>query len=74
MITVRVFRRGGGPVSGKEVKVHGQGLGQGSSTGRTDSTGSARFDNLNRGKYDVYIDGKRYYSGPIVDVQQIPID
>jgi hypothetical protein len=70
MIAVRVYRSGGGPQSGKEVKVHGQGV----STARTDSTGTAKFENLKRGKYDIYIDGKKIYSGPIVDVQVVHIN
>jgi hypothetical protein len=70
MISVRVYRRGGGPQIGTEVKVHGQGV----SAQKTDSKGTANFENLARGKYDVYIGGERVYSGVIIDVQVVYID
>jgi len=70
MITIRVFRSGGGPISGKDVKIHDGGI----STKRTDSTGTANFENLKRGKYEIYIDGKRVYKGPIVDVQVVYVN
>lgn len=65
MITVRVFRSGGGPVAGKKVQVHSNTT----SESKTDTSGSANFEHLKRGKYQVYVDGKQVYSGPIVDVQ-----
>ena len=70
MITVRVFSREGRAQSGKEVKVHGAGV----SSARTDSSGSANFDRLSSGRYDVYIDGKKVYSGAIVGVQVVHVD
>jgi len=67
MITVKVFRESGNTaVSGKKVSVH---TGSGSADSVTDRNGTANF-NLAGGKsYQVYVDGKRVYSGPIVGVQ-----
>jgi hypothetical protein len=69
MITIRVYRSGGGPQANKVVKVHSP------STvleNRTNSTGSADFD-FDRGKYTVYVDGKQVYRGTIADVQTVYI-
>jgi len=70
MITVRVFRTGGGPQAHKKVKVHS---GAGVSENYTDVNGTAHFERLPRGKYGVYVDGQRVYYGPIVDVQVVYI-
>lgn len=70
MITIRVYRSGGGPQSGKEVSVHST---FGVSKERTDSNGSANFSNLKRGSYQVYCDGKKVHDGPVVDVQVVYI-
>lgn len=67
MITIRVFRSGGGPVANKKVRVHSNGT----SESKTDANGSANFEHLQRGQYQVYVDGKQVYSGPIVDVQVV---
>ncbi len=69
MITIRVYRSGGGPQANKLVKVHGATV----SEGRTDMNGSANFPNLKRGKYEVYVDGKRVHNGLVADVQVVYI-
>lgn len=68
MITVRVFWAGGSALVNKKVRVHSS---TGMSEEYTDTNGSANFEHLKRGKYQVYIDGQQVYSGPIVDVQVV---
>jgi hypothetical protein len=70
MITIRVYRSGGGPLVNKTVKVHSR---SGMSKELTDSNGSANFSNLTRGTYTVYVEGRKVYSGPVVDVQIVYI-
>ena len=65
MITVRVYRSGGGQgVPNKKVKVHSS---LGVKSAITDSTGSAHIP-YDRGKYKIYVDGKEVHNGPVVDV------
>lgn len=71
MITVRVFRRRGGPQSHRQVSVHS---GSTQTKENTDANGSANFERLYRGEYTVYVDGKEVYKGLIVDVQVVYID
>jgi hypothetical protein len=70
LITIRVYRSGGGPQANKLVRVHSK---FGVSDGRTDTNGTVNFPNLKRGDYEVYVDGKRIYNGPVVDVQVVYI-
>ena len=67
MITIKVFRSGGGPQVNAEVRVKGP---NGISTGRTDSRGIVDF-NLKRGKYQVFVGGKSLYNDLIVDVATV---
>jgi len=65
VITIKVFKSGGGPQANVEVRVSGP---NGISKGRTDSMGVVNF-NLKRGKYEVFVGGKSLYNDLIADVQ-----
>jgi len=72
MITVRVFRRGGGAQVRKKVSVHS---GMTRLDKFTNSNGSADFEEFDRGNYTVYVDGGApVYRGLIADVQVVYID
>ena len=71
MISVRVYRSGGGNrgVPNKEVVVHGS---MGRESNRTDSTGTAHFK-YKRGNYKIYVDGKIVHDGLVADVAVVYI-
>ena len=67
MITIKVFKSGGGPQVNVEVRVKGP---NGISKGRTDSRGVVDF-NLKRGKYEVFVGGESLYNDLIADVATV---